>query len=192
MCEGFNHLIGKKAYKNHDGLFGKLAGIVQENDSLTGVTPLFLELLDGTRLGAFPSDLILIEEGDDIMSEHFDAKLWGTSITELKAREIGSITDKIRAWSVERNLHDADPNKQALKLGEEAGELFEGLAKSDEALIKDAIGDIYVVLTILSQQLGFTIEECIEVAYGEIKDRRGKLVEGIFVKEDDLKEESEC
>jgi len=97
-----------------------------------------------------------------------------------------TITDKIREWSVARNLHTADPTKQALKLGEETGELFEGLAKSNESMTKDAIGDMYVVMTILSQQLGFTIEECIEMAYDEIKDRRGKMVDGVFVKEADL------
>ena len=97
-----------------------------------------------------------------------------------------TITDKIREWSVERNLHEADPNKQALKLGEEMGELFEGLVKGDEDLTKDAIGDIHVVLTIMAQQLGFTIEECIEIAYDEIKDRRGKMVDGVFIKEEDL------
>lgn len=95
-------------------------------------------------------------------------------------------TDKIRLWSIARNLHTADPNKQALKLGEEFGELFEGLAKGNVALTKDAIGDMYVVMTILSQQLGFSIEECIEIAYDEIKDRRGRMVDGFFVKESDL------
>src|SRR5690625_3660317 len=98
-------------------------------------------------------------------------------------------TDKIREWSIARNLHIAEPHKQALKLGEEFGELFEGLAKGNEELTKDAIGDMYVVMTILSQQLGFTIEECIEIAYDEIKDRRGKMIDGVFVKEADLPKE---
>lgn len=97
-----------------------------------------------------------------------------------------TITDKIREWAVERNLHTADPHKQALKLGEEFGELFEGLAKGNEELTKDAIGDMYVVMTIMAQQLGFNIEECIEIAYEEIKDRRGKMIDGVFVKESDL------
>lgn len=102
-------------------------------------------------------------------------------------------TEKIRSWSVDRNLHTADPTKQALKLGEEFGELFEGLAKGNDDLTKDAIGDMYVVMTILAQQLGFNIEECIDIAYDEIKDRRGKMIDGVFVKEADLqvKEESE-
>src|SRR5699024_10283856 len=96
-------------------------------------------------------------------------------------------TDKIREWSIARNLHIAEPHKQALKLGEEFGELFEGLAKGNEELTKDAIGDMYVVMTIMAQQLGFTIEECIEIAYDEIKDRKGRMVDGVFVKESDLK-----
>jgi hypothetical protein len=30
------------------------------------------------------------------------------------------------------------------------------------------------------------IEDCIDVAWNEIKDRKGKMVDGIFVKEEDL------
>src|SRR5699024_9883716 len=97
-----------------------------------------------------------------------------------------STTNQIRQWATDRNLDTADPNKQALKLGEEFGELFEGLAKGNEELTKDAIGDMYVVLTILSMQLGFTVEECIGIAYDEIKDRKGRMVDAVFVKEADL------
>lgn len=96
------------------------------------------------------------------------------------------LINNIRQWSTDRNLHTADPNKQALKLGEELGELFEGLAKNNTVLTKDGLGDMFVVMTILSQQLGFDIEECIEMAYNEIKDRKGKMINGVFVKEEDL------
>lgn len=103
----------------------------------------------------------------------------------MRTTEI-TTTERIRHWAIDRNLHTADPHKQALKLGEEFGELFEGLAKGNEVLTKDAIGDMYVVLTIMSQQLGFDIEECIDIAYDEIKDRKGRMVDGVFVKEADL------
>src|SRR5699024_4345558 len=96
-------------------------------------------------------------------------------------------TDKTREWSIARNMHIAEPHKQALKLGEEFGELFEGLAKGNEELTKDALGDMYVVMTIMAQHIGVTIEECIEIAYDEIKDRKGRMVDGVFVKESDLK-----
>lgn len=100
---------------------------------------------------------------------------------------MNNLTGLIEKWAIDRNLHTADPNKQALKLGEEFGELCEGLAKGNIDLTKDAIGDMYVVLTILSMQLGVNIEECIEQAYDEIKDRKGKMIDGVFVKEEDLK-----
>lgn len=97
------------------------------------------------------------------------------------------LTEQIRSWAVERNLHSADPNKQILKLGEEFGELCQALAKNRKpAAVKDAIGDMYVVLTILSMQLGLDIEDCVAMAYDEIKDRKGEMVNGVFVKEDDL------
>jgi|SRR5690625_666938 len=97
------------------------------------------------------------------------------------------LTDKIENWARERNLHTASPDKQMLKLFEEVGELAEGMAKGDDDLITDAIGDVYVVLTILSMQLGLSVEECINHAYNEIKDRKGQVINGVFVKEEDLK-----
>lgn len=83
-------------------------------------------------------------------------------------------------------MHTADPNKQVLKLGEEFGELCQGMAKGKPDQVKDSIGDMYVVLTILTLQLGMCIDDCVELAYEEIKDRKGKMVNGVFVKESDL------
>lgn len=96
------------------------------------------------------------------------------------------ITLKIKQWAIDRNLHTADPNKQMLKLGEEFGELCEGMAKDRLGQVIDSIGDMYVVLTILALQLDVPIEYCIKQAYDEIKDRKGKMVNGVFVKEEDL------
>lgn len=100
---------------------------------------------------------------------------------------IQETTSKIKKWAVDRNLHTADPNKQVLKLGEEFGELCQGMAKNNRPLVLDSVGDMYVVLVILSMQLGVDIEDCIEMAYNEIKDRKGKMINGVFVKESDLK-----
>lgn len=94
--------------------------------------------------------------------------------------------DKIRTWAIVRGLDEADPVKQALKLGEEFGEVCEALAKNDQDLLEDAIGDCVVVLTNLAMQKGTSIEYCAERAYNEIKDRTGKMVNGVFVKEADL------
>lgn len=108
-----------------------------------------------------------------------------STIEDEKDKE-KTLTEKIRQWFRDRNLDTADPKAQALKLMEEVGELAEGLAKDRPERVKDSIGDAYVVLTGLSLQLGLNMEECIELAYNEIKDRKGKMVDGIFVKESDL------
>lgn len=101
--------------------------------------------------------------------------------------KLNRLTNNIKDWAIARNLHTADPTKQMLKLGEEHGELCQAIVKNrKKAAVKDAIGDIYVVLTILSMQLDIDIEECIEMAYEEIKFRKGKMVNGVFVKESDL------
>lgn len=97
------------------------------------------------------------------------------------------LTHKIKQWATERGLNTADSNKQMLKLMEEVGELAEGLAKDRPEQVGDSIGDIYVVLTILSMQLNLHIENCVELAYDEIRDRKGKMINGVYVKEDDLK-----
>lgn len=99
---------------------------------------------------------------------------------------LDNLTQNIKEWAVVRDLHRADPNKQMLKLVEELGELAEGMAKDKFGDVKDAIGDIYVVLTILSMQMDINVEDCIQLAYNEIKDRKGKMINGVFVKEDDL------
>ena len=99
---------------------------------------------------------------------------------------ITELTARIEEWARERGLDTADPAKQMLKLGEEYGELCQGLAKDKPDQVEDSIGDIYVVLTILSLQLGLNIEDCVQKAYSEIKDRKGRLVNGVYIKEADL------
>ena len=74
-----------------------------------------------------------------------------------------------------------------MKLGEEFRELCQGMAKNNASQVYDSIGDMYVVMVILSMQLGVSVEECVSYAYDEIKDRRGKMVDGVFIKEADLK-----
>lgn len=99
---------------------------------------------------------------------------------------MNDVTKAIREWAKDRNLHTADPNKQMLKLGEEFGELCQGMAKGNPEQVIDSIGDMYVVMTILSMQLGLDIQDCVKRSYDEIKDRKGRMINGVFVKEEDL------
>ena len=158
-----------------------------------------------------------------------------------------NLEEKVQQWFVDRNLHEANPVKQFLKLMEESGELFEGIAKDKSELIYDALGDIQVVMIGLEQQInngaqisaneqelelllmvsslgntsqklyshvchnetqtpliksdimfldsvinsvsifnGTNTENCLQIAYDAIKDRKGKMIDGVFVKEEDL------
>lgn len=97
-----------------------------------------------------------------------------------------STTDLIRAWATERKLDTAGSSKQMLKLIEEVGEVASAIAKDNLFGIIDGIGDCYVVLTILAMQYGVPIETCIDSAYKEIKDRKGVLRNGVFIKEEPL------
>ena len=96
------------------------------------------------------------------------------------------INNAIKKWAINRGLDKAEPSKQMLKLIEEVGELASGIAKGKKDLIIDSLGDIYVVLYILSIQLKLDFETCVEIAYDEIKDRKGIMKNGVFVKEKDL------
>ena len=92
--------------------------------------------------------------------------------------------DKIRLWAEDRGLyHKGDPKTQTLKLMEVAGEICRAVLKKDEEQIIDGIGDCVVVLTNLAHLAGTSIEECIDAAYNEIKDRTGKMSNGTFKKD---------
>ena len=99
---------------------------------------------------------------------------------------VGSLNrfDLIRTWADERGLYDkGDTKTQYLKLMEEAGELGRAILKDDQPEIVDAIGDMVVVLTNLSELAGYKIEHCIDEAYKVISKRTGKMQNGTFVKD---------
>src|SRR5699024_1884456 len=90
-------------------------------------------------------------------------------------------------WAYERNIIDAKKtSKQFMKVTEELGELAEGINKDNQGQIKDSLGDILVTLIILSKDLDVDLLDCLRGAYDVIKDRTGKTVNGVFVKEEDL------
>ncbi len=90
----------------------------------------------------------------------------------------------IAQWHRDRNLIEGSTDKdQYLKLIQEAGELSDSLCKEKD--IRDDVGDIMVVLINIMVRNNLTMKECLAVAYDDIKDRKGKMIDGIFVKEGD-------
>ncbi|MFB5427490.1 MazG-like family protein [Enterococcus faecalis] len=92
----------------------------------------------------------------------------------------------VEKWAREKNLDIAEPEKQMLKVVEEVGEVAPALARNNKNDLRDGIGDVVVTLVILAMQNDMDLYECLNQAYNEIKDRKGKNVNGVFVKESDL------
>jgi NTP pyrophosphatase (non-canonical NTP hydrolase) len=90
----------------------------------------------------------------------------------------------VEQWAIAKGLDNQNNrNAQALKVMEEVGETMAALARGKKDAIKDGIGDSIVTLIILAMQCGFTATECLDAAYNEIKNRKGKTVDGVFIKE---------
>lgn len=91
----------------------------------------------------------------------------------------------ITNWHYDRNLIEGSTDlAQFAKLASEMGELADNIAKGRD--IKDDIGDMIVVLINIAERNGLSIEQCLEQAWKDIKDRKGRMINGVFVKESDL------
>lgn len=93
------------------------------------------------------------------------------------------LIENVIEWADDKNiLKKENAPKQLLKVLEEVGETAGALLKSNDAEIKDGIGDAFVTLIILAKQLGLEPAECLGAAWNEIKDRKGKTENGVFIK----------
>lgn len=95
---------------------------------------------------------------------------------------------QVKNWHIERNLIEGSTDQaQYVKLIEEAGELAGNIARGKD--VRDDIGDMLVVLINIATRNGCTLQECLSVAWSDIKDRKGKMVDGVFIKQEDLSHE---
>jgi len=107
----------------------------------------------------------------------------------MKVRETQALIEdlnNIKQWHHDRNLIDgSDDKSQFAKLIQEAGELSDNICKGKD--IQDDIGDMIVVLVNIAERNKVSITDCVRTAWEDIKDRRGMMIDGVFVKEDDYK-----
>lgn len=113
--------------------------------------------------------------------------------------EFKELQEKVLEWAGSHDLlHEENADKQFMKFVEE---VFEFKTEMDSKgsrwdngdnysdIIEDLMlemGDIFVTLIILCKQLGIEPQECLELAYDKIKDRKGKTINGCFIKAEDL------
>lgn len=92
------------------------------------------------------------------------------------------LESNIVQWHRDRNLIEGATDKdQVCKLIQEVGELSDNVCKGQD--VTDDIGDCIVVLINIAERNGLSLQECMQEAYDDIKDRKGRMVDGIFVKE---------
>ena len=103
------------------------------------------------------------------------------------------LINNVIQWANDRNIIDGStPIKQLDKTSEEFNELQRAVAIYQTGKVQahsdvvDAYGDILVTLIIAAKQLDIDLEDALAAAYEEIKDRRGEMRGGKFVKEADL------
>ena len=112
--------------------------------------------------------------------------------TKMKSRETQAMIEdvnRIKQWHHDGNLIDgSDDKSQFAKLIQEAGELSDSICKGKD--IKDDIGDMIVVLINIAERNDVSLTECIKTAWEDIKDRKGMMRDGVFVKQDDLIKEA--
>lgn len=116
------------------------------------------------------------------------------------------LKDYTLLWARDKDLlHEENAEKQFMKFIEEVFEFYkelvsykddciffevvgEGCDDADQEYMELEMGDIFVTLIILCEQLNLDPVECLEKAYNKIKSRKGKTINGTFVKEADLVE----
>lgn len=102
------------------------------------------------------------------------------------ATNVFSLVDNIQLWGIQRNITaagGATALSQIQKLKKEVAELEAGLIAGDDKEVKDGIGDCLVVLVQVARLYRTTWDECLERSWNDIKDRKGEMHCGIFVKQ---------
>lgn len=110
-------------------------------------------------------------------------------INKTQSMTFEELHEAIIQWAENRNMiSPKNTSRQYMKVSEELGEIAEGINKNNREQVEDSLGDILVTLIILAQDLNFDLLDCLNSAYNVIKDRKGKTINGVFVKESDLHE----
>lgn len=128
---------------------------------------------------------ILFHDDNDVVGVHIaDAADPEKAHFLCMAANLFSTIEAIGGWAEARDLvRGSTPQAQTVKLGEEFGELCGGIARKKLDVVEDSIGDVVVVLIIIALQTNMSFAGAVQAAYNTIKDRKGKMVDGVFVKD---------
>lgn len=96
------------------------------------------------------------------------------------------LIDEVEQWAIDRGItKHSTPQAQLLKAVSEMGELCDSEIKGGWTEQEDAVGDVLVCLIIYCYMKDHDIKNCLRLAYEEIKNRKGRMIEGgAFVKDE--------
>lgn len=183
-----------------DALRGKtVCAVIPAEDFLYSVTELktgnvlgmgtletvgeILEKMQANRLVTDENiDTLAERKAKEIMSKYVEGIFNSSNRQsyETLARKIINRFTKIGIVSAD------NAKAQFMKVTEELGELAEGINKDKPEQVKDSLGDVLVTLILLAEDLNSNLLDCLNSAWNEIKDRKGEVKDGSFVKEEDL------
>ena len=123
----------------------------------------------------------------------------------MNNKSFGELKELVLEWAKDKDLlHEENSEKQFMKfieevfefksemdylkiMGQNTADVYEDYEYIEtQENMKLEMGDIFVTLIVLCKQLGIDCAECLEMAYEKISKRKGKTIDGIFVKEEDL------
>ena len=122
------------------------------------------------------------------LAEYFGVSVGYLLGLETPAKDgIAGLIDKVNEWAISHGLDKGNPKVEWMKVTEEVGEIRDVFLKPHDFVdpewsLKDAIGDSIVTLVVLCLQLGYDVEECLTIAYNDIKDRQGVMIDDNFIK----------
>ena len=105
------------------------------------------------------------------------------AMDEVEANSFDQMVDNVCKWAIARNITaegGATSYSQLDKLREEVEE-FANATTTQEAKLE--FGDMLVCLINVARLRGLDMAECLELTYNKIKDRKGRMIDGKFVKE---------
>lgn len=116
------------------------------------------------------------------MHQYFGLETERINFKKMKYQKLEKL---VIEWAKEKGiLEKGTPLAQWNKTAEEVNELNDALFDDNREEIIDALGDILVTIIIQAEMQGLKLEECLESAYNVIAKRKGKMIDGQFVKEE--------
>lgn len=129
----------------------------------------------------------LEENNNDDFLKHLQEELMDASnyIEKLMSKDsFNKIETNLYQWFDEKELiKEENAPKQFMKVAEELGELSSAIIKNEREKEIDAFGDLLVTIFGLSYMRDIDLLECLNTAWNEIKNRKGKVVDGSFIKD---------